>query len=123
MGGSLESEDARERKLDSPELGRYAYLPREQSHSKKVTNDEEDSRRKLQASTTLNVEFTACTFKVSEREWIRDMVSYVMLMSTHPIGLVCAASELCLLCRSHELSQSRQSSRRWRQCNVHYNSI
>jgi hypothetical protein len=63
MGGSLESEDARERKLDSPELGRYAYLPREQSHSKKVTNDEEESRRKLQASTTLNVEFTACTFK------------------------------------------------------------
>lgn len=69
MGGSLESEDARERKLDSRELGRYAYLP------KKVTNDEEDSRRKLQASTTLNVEFTACTFKVSEREWFRDMVS------------------------------------------------
>ena len=64
MGGSLESGDNGGRKLHSPELGRYAYLPRKHAHSSIESNDE-DSHRELQALTTLNVEFTDCTFKVS----------------------------------------------------------
>lgn len=70
--------------MHSPELGRYAYLPRKHAHSSIESNDE-DSHRELQALTTLNVEFTDCTFKVNIMERCRGIVSCVALLPTYPI--------------------------------------